>query len=410
MNEYNYIIKPGDLVVTFSNISAKTSFSKNSLQWTTYHYLNGVIACFSKNVRFSSIFFYNNLLKMNIFNLVVFVVCLNPDGTSPNSGRKDDKLRDDIYINRDGKYLKIIFISHDSYLKYFLGLDINKNKIHNDDHFNELFMQTFTHKDNSLFVFKNISWAYIVDSLNKLNVQLTGGMSNRRHLTSPLSIRHHTYLLALFNYDSIALTKCVEFNNINKDWVLPRTDVTVGGKSNVQFKKDGSVVINESDENYPEFNASLCDKSVPPFTIIDESEVETTVDKNKRNKNNRNLHIDFPETHEDNVSIHLKDDFPKGAIDPSSVSPRTLEAIDNSSILPITDEEGDNLVGDKGNSYSLPRKSSGSDPLGITSNEMMVGGSVSTLGGTPGSKRSYHTIASTSPFSLRINTHFPTQL
>lgn len=219
---------------------------------------------------------------MNIFNLVVFVVCLKADGSSANTRREDNKLRDDIFINRVVNFL--VFISYECYLRYFLGLDINENKIRNDVNFNDLFMQAFTHKDkHSLFMFKNISWALIVESLNKLNVQVTGGMSNRRHLTSPLSIRHHSYLLALFNYDSIALTKCVDFNNILKDWVLPRTDVTV--KSKVQFYKDGSVVIHERDNINPEFNAEKCDKSVPPFTIIDESEEK----QSKEETSNANL-------------------------------------------------------------------------------------------------------------------------
>ena len=94
----------------------------------------------------------------------------------------------------------------------------------------------------TLYVFKYVTWANLATNLANLNITLTGGLSNKRHLYSPLSIRHNSYLLALFNFDSWALQHCIIYDNMDKEIALPRFYFK-GAQSGVKYLEDGSVNI-----------------------------------------------------------------------------------------------------------------------------------------------------------------------
>ena len=44
---------------------------------------------------------------------------------------------------------------------------------------------------------------YVVSSLAKDNILVTVGFASKRHLSSHLSMKHHAYILVLFNFDLI---------------------------------------------------------------------------------------------------------------------------------------------------------------------------------------------------------------
>ena len=50
---------------------------------------------------------------------------------------------------------------------------------------------------------RGFTWSYVVSSLAKDNIIITGEFVSKRHLSSHLSMKHHAYILALFNFDLI---------------------------------------------------------------------------------------------------------------------------------------------------------------------------------------------------------------
>lgn len=87
-------------------------------------------------------------------------------------------------------------------------------------------------------------------------VVISGGDSSKRHLVSPLSIKLHTFLLVLTNFNINKLRGCVIFN-LDKKYVIPQFNLQEVNKPGLHKKRIESV------------------------------------DKNKRNKNSRNLYKDL---------------------------------------------------------------------------------------------------------------------
>lgn len=98
-----------------------------------------------------------------------------------------------------------------------------------------------------LVIFRGFTWSYVVSSLAKDNIIVTGGFGSKRHLSSHLSMKHHAYILALFNFDLLDLNNSINFNNVNPDHLLPRKDLTINRRSNVKMRDGGkSVFINKN--------------------------------------------------------------------------------------------------------------------------------------------------------------------
>ena len=102
-------------------------------------------------------------------------------------------------------------------------------------------------ENNILVIFRGFTWSYVVSSLQKENIIVTGGFGSKRHLSSHLSIRHHAYILALFNFDLVGLNSSINFNNVNPNHFFPRQDLTRNRRSNVKIRDSGkSVFIKEN--------------------------------------------------------------------------------------------------------------------------------------------------------------------
>lgn len=99
---------------------------------------------------------------------------------------------------------------------------------------------------------------------NDKGVVISGGDSSKRHLVSPLSLKLHTYLLILSNFDQQFLVENVLFNIDNKFLI-------------------------------PQFN--LLKRVRAPGTFI-EREVVVCIDRNKDNKDSRNLNTDLVDTNQ----------------------------------------------------------------------------------------------------------------
>lgn len=138
-------------------------------------------------------------------------------------------------------------------------------------------------KDKYVFcILRCLTWRDLVTDLYKRKISLSGGFGGKRHIASPLSIRHHTYLLALFNFNTIALQKSIEFRNLNTMRVKPHFDSTKG--SGVNIKKSGVVHIKHR-------NLNLVNSNQKKFYSSSSREEGTGGGGNPKNPSNNNEEV-----------------------------------------------------------------------------------------------------------------------
>ena len=221
-----FILNSCDFLTTFSLLTQKFEYDKVHHQRVKKYYLNGRAGFLSRKIQINLTSVFNNIKIMNLRRLIIIVVVSNAEDVLPYTT-----------IERDGVLLQVQYVTFDNLI---MRLDGNKNP--------DEFISEFANKllaveaAYTLYVFKWVTWGCLAANLANLNITLTGGLSNKRHLDSPLSIRHHSYLLALFNFDSWALQHCIWYDNIDKEIALPRLDFK-GIQTGVKYLKNGSVNI-----------------------------------------------------------------------------------------------------------------------------------------------------------------------
>lgn len=100
-------------------------------------------------------------------------------------------------------------------------------------------------ENNMLVIFRGFTWSHVVSSLAKCNNLVSGGFSSKRHISSHLSVKHHAYILALFNFYLLGLNNCISFNTLNPHYLLPKQDLTKNRRYNVK-KIYRSLFINKN--------------------------------------------------------------------------------------------------------------------------------------------------------------------
>lgn len=212
--------------------------------------------------------------------------------------------------------LQFCFIAPDNtdWSKYIGELPL-EFRVHNIDFvftdtsmFTEYLMNGNGKLSNKLCIFCGFgNWHSITKSINDVSllinsqkgVVISGGDPTKRHLVSPISMKLHTFLLLLAHFDLSFLVNNILFN-IDKKFLIPQ--------------------FNFQDIAHP--------------TGINSLNYKASVEKNKRNKNNRNLHTDFF-VDEVNVYNEIDQSAPFVKESSSDEKKREEESIANSTILPI---------------------------------------------------------------------------
>ena len=194
------------------------------------------------------------------------------------------------YLPKDSKKLKICFIAPDCVDWTTLNGDLPLNfSLHNIEFvfatitdISVFLRNGLTFHSEWLFIFCGFNnWHTIIATIHSSSLEgspsnegivISGGDTSKRHLVSPMSIKLHTFLFLLAGFDITFLVNNIVFN-IDKKLLTP------------QF-------------NFQEFHH--------PTGISSLKRMET-VDKNKRNNNNRNLYTDFAATAQENLSNDINE-------------------------------------------------------------------------------------------------------
>lgn len=95
----------------------------------------------------------------------------------------------------------------------------------------------------TLFIFKGLSWADICKGFfDRLNIRVSGGLTTRRHHTSPLVFRHVSFLLCIFRFRVKDLLSWLLYDGIAKRCIQPIEDLSSKNDKRLKIYKpsDGS--------------------------------------------------------------------------------------------------------------------------------------------------------------------------
>lgn len=210
---------PSDIITSFTRISRYIVQDKITWKDNVHYNLNAQITSLSIKVGFIPSSYYNALLVYKITEFYLVLVIPDSDEVDNNSYNTI------IEIKTEKLLFNISVISYKTFM----------NEMKNEGNIKE--------PSYTLVIFRGFSWSEIVKSLAKENIVVTGGFSSKRHLSSHLSVKHHAYILALFNFDLIGINNSLNFNNVSHDHLFPREDLTRNRRSNVKIKENRHAVV-----------------------------------------------------------------------------------------------------------------------------------------------------------------------
>lgn len=113
-----------------------------------------------------------------------------------------------------------------------------------------------------LYIFVDMSWFELAVMFKSANVDviISGGSTSKRHLISPLQLRLSSYIIALFDMDSIEANNYNNFRNISKERYLPFVDFSNKSVINVTdngVKKSYSVADYKPSPIYSKSNVEV---------------------------------------------------------------------------------------------------------------------------------------------------------
>lgn len=199
------------VIVLFSKINSKLGVPSTVAQ----------LYITSKDFSFAHKELCANLGHINKDKLNILIVHKNLDES------KFDDINKKSYFYNDPRTLIIGHIEHEDIVKYVDTLDAN-NKL-----------------GHTLFIFQDDIWAHVVQTLklSRLDLNITGGTNNKRHVVSVIESKLIIYMFAIFNFDCTRLYLHNGFDTSDKVLYLPFYDFS--NKSQIRFRSAGGPLVSE---------------------------------------------------------------------------------------------------------------------------------------------------------------------
>ena len=246
MNE-KLMLAPGYIIASFSKVSLFEAPTQNS-SFLVRRVMNAQITSLKINVEFTPINLYRSLLLCKISKFyIVFVI--------PESDVRDqiiDDYKTHAEYKSDELFFNISVITFEGYLRIMR----ERSGIRTEN--------------CTLVIFTNFAWSHIVKSLANERYFVSGGFSSKRHLSSHLSIRHHAYLLSLFNFDLVALDHSINFNDADPNYLLVREDLYRNRRSNVKIRDGRRAVFIKENKEVQKYLSDVVDNKNRGDSIIND--------------------------------------------------------------------------------------------------------------------------------------------
>lgn len=205
-------ILPNSLHVVFS--SARTAEVNNQLDFhmiASTYFVNK-----SHEISYNNLFVNISSLGINKF-FIVYIIDLTQEEI-------DSQYKSDFYRNNQ-LWFEVHYTSRQNFIPMINSGSFN---------FNE------TNK-YCLYIFLGMSWVELITMFKSedINIIVSGGSPTKRHLLSPLEIRLSSYIVALFDMNTIEAINHNNFKFVDKERYLPIFDFS--NKSKISHTKNGII-------------------------------------------------------------------------------------------------------------------------------------------------------------------------
>jgi len=207
------IIPAKSIIVLFSKINTKLGVPSTVAQ----------LYITNKDFSFSHIDLCDNLGRIGINRLNIILVSKDLDVS-----KFDDHVNKKNYFYNEPRTLNIENIKHDDVARYIEVLDDSTNL------------------SNTLFIFQDDMWANVIYTLklSPLNLNVTGGTNNKRHVVSVIESKLIIYMFAIFNFDCTQLYLHNGFDTSDKELYLPFYDFS--NKSQIRLRGPGGPLMTQT--------------------------------------------------------------------------------------------------------------------------------------------------------------------
>lgn len=174
----------GDIVASFSKLSHYKTYNRITWNSKELSSVNALVTTFKVDVTFVISNFYKILSLYKLYEF--FIVFVIPD--------TKEFIYNDYYT----------VFEHKKHGEISLNISVITLSIY----LNKMIQDRGIKVENcTLVIFRELNWCDIVKPLANERLEVTGGFSSKRHISSTLSHKHHAYILAMFNLDLVGFPR-----------------------------------------------------------------------------------------------------------------------------------------------------------------------------------------------------------